>query len=241
MKTSHRFLRPVLLLLLFLGFAGMAAALDVRYAGYGLGREGIEVTDFVRQRLARGQNRFFVSNQTFGSDPSPGKRKYFYVEYFYRGEYRKQQAPEGATFTFPADEPRRGGGFGDRRGDERDDRRGDYGRDRDGGGDRGGWDGNRGDRDRGGRYDDGGGRRGGDGVYEGRPAAQMRFVNRYGEAVRIYSLNDFGRWEWVASLPPGARISTPARRGQFFIVTDGSNQELRRARAGEGAGVLVIE
>ncbi len=232
MKIPSRLLRPALLLLLFLGFAGMAAALDVRYAGYGLGKEGIEVTDLVRQRLARGQNRFFVSNQTFGADPSPGKRKYFYVEYFAGGEYRKQQAPEGATFVFPAEEPRRGG-FGDRRGEGREDRRGDYGRER--------GDGDRDERrDRSGRGDEGG-RRGGDGAYEGRQGVQMRFVNRFDEAVRIYSLNEFGRWDWVASLPPGARIATPARRGQLFIVTSSANQELRRARAGEGPETMVIE
>ncbi len=74
-----------------------------------------------------------------------------------------------------------------------------------------------------------------------RSGSQVRFVNRYQETVRVYSLNSYGAWEWVTSLAPGARYSTPARPGQSFVVTTSDNQVVSRLRAPRGSETLVIQ
>ncbi len=69
---------------------------------------------------------------------------------------------------------------------------------------------------------------------------QMRFVSQSRAPVRVYLINSWGRWEFLSTLSPGARFSTPARPGQRFVVTDPFNQIVRDATARLGGDTIVI-
>jgi hypothetical protein len=73
----------------------------------------------------------------------------------------------------------------------------------------------------------------------GRPG-EMRFVSQSRAPVRVYLINPWGRWEFLSNLSPGARFSTPARRGQRFVVTDRFNRIVRDVTARSGGETIVI-
>ncbi len=77
-----------------------------------------------------------------------------------------------------------------------------------------------------------------EGGYAG--ASEIRFRNRTGESLRVYTVNEYGQWQWVTILAPGARYATPSQRGQLFVVTNPYNEVIRRVQAGRGGETISI-
>lgn len=77
-------------------------------------------------------------------------------------------------------------------------------------------------------------------VYGGGPGAQIRFVSNSSVPVRVYLINPYGGWQFLANLPPGGRFSTPAQPGQRFIVADPYNRVLQEIRARPGGETVVL-
>ncbi len=77
-------------------------------------------------------------------------------------------------------------------------------------------------------------------AYGGGAGGQIRFVSNSPAPVKVYLVNPYGGWQFLANLPPGGRFSTPAQPGQKFIVADPYNRVLREIRARPGGETVVL-
>lgn len=211
MKT----LRLLALALVALLTAGSASAQEIIRAFYGVpGRGGADVTAIVQGYVDQGRTRFPVNNDTMGGDPVKGKGKTLTVQYRVGGQVLTTSMGESGVIQLRIP----GGGGRDRVVREeppvRDVRpRIELS-------------------DRGIGIDLGGGRgRGDDGIYEGAIASEVRFRNNHPFDVTIQSVDRWGGYRWVASVPPGGRITVPGRRGQVFFAVDPYGRVLKRVRA----------
>ena len=70
--------------------------------------------------------------------------------------------------------------------------------------------------------------------------APLLIVNRSGGEIRIYSVDRFGQWVWVANLIKGQTITLNGQVGQEWIAADYTNQILARDRISRGENTLWI-
>lgn len=70
--------------------------------------------------------------------------------------------------------------------------------------------------------------------------APLLIVNRSGGEIRLYSVDRFGQWVWVANLIKGQSITLNGQVGQEWIAADYSNQILARDRISRGENTLWI-
>ncbi|MBV9997599.1 MAG: hypothetical protein JO015_00640 [Verrucomicrobia bacterium] len=89
---------PVLFWMVTAGI-GMCQDIFVQSAFYGRGGYGVDVTSQV-QELANRDGAVYVSNETFGGDPLPGRRKYLAVTYIVGGQRFTERAEENQTLRF---------------------------------------------------------------------------------------------------------------------------------------------
>ncbi|HEY0791039.1 MAG TPA: hypothetical protein VGD78_08235 [Chthoniobacterales bacterium] len=105
------------------GWATAVTAQDIHVhsAFYGDGRYGVDVTAQVQELADQGMP-FNVTNETFGRDPLPGRRKFLTVNYLVHGERFSQRTEEYHVFRFEVPSVSGGPVFRERGGgDERED------------------------------------------------------------------------------------------------------------------------
>jgi hypothetical protein len=78
------------------------------------------------------------------------------------------------------------------------------------------------------------------GVPPGRPAAELTVDNESDDTVRVYSLNEWGSWQWVGSVRPGRSLVAPAVFGQEWRVTDERGRTVERATVRRSTQRVVV-
>jgi hypothetical protein len=71
-------------------------------------------------------------------------------------------------------------------------------------------------------------------------AVPLLIINRSGSNVRIYSIDRFGQWVWVADLIKDLTITLNAQVGQEWVAADDSNHLLARERISRGDNTLWV-
>jgi hypothetical protein len=71
-------------------------------------------------------------------------------------------------------------------------------------------------------------------------AVPLLLINRSGLNARVYCIDRFGQWVWVADMTKGLTLTLKAQVGQEFIATDESNHVLAHARVSRGDNTLWV-
>ncbi len=74
-----------------------------------------------------------------------------------------------------------------------------------------------------------------------RGRTEVRFINRRHQPVHIYSVNQYGRWNWAALVRAGEDYSSPSSIGQEWVVATRRDEVLLRETARWRGNTFVIE
>ncbi len=80
---------------------GYRGGVQIQRATYGWGGRYMDVTNQLRQMLRGGSYSIKAGNDTFGSDPAPGREKELLVTYTYNGQRRQARVEEGDYLRIP--------------------------------------------------------------------------------------------------------------------------------------------
>ncbi len=62
----------------------------------------------------------------------------------------------------------------------------------------------------------------------GRPVVEVTFNNESDVPIRIYSINEYGSYQWIGAIAPGRSLVAPATIGQELMITDTTGRTLER-------------